>query len=115
MDCELLSVEAKKESGKFSEIWDISERAMWGRLGLGEEMGNYFDEVILKSLRKRLQEKDLYHLRVDPLSRIVSIGLVLFYTTARLFLIGIMFSSMRSVPEGVYNVIPWTTILPSIS
>lgn len=59
--------------------------------------------------KKQLQETIRRYAR--PIN--ISFGIV--YSVSRIILIAIMFSSLREVPKGVYEVPGWTRFLPSFS
>ncbi|AEO64352.1 uncharacterized protein THITE_2110422 [Thermothielavioides terrestris NRRL 8126] len=48
-------------------------------------------------------------------SRYLTIGAGIVYAAARLTIIALLFTTLRSVPEGVYTDTPWTRFLPNIS
>lgn len=62
-----------------------------------------------KLAKKRLTD------RARMLSRPVNIVSGVLYTAARVALLGLMFSSLRAVPKGVYETSDWTRYLPSFS
>lgn len=62
-----------------------------------------------KDSQKQLQR------RIRRYSRPINIGFGIVYAISRIILIGIMFSSLRAVPKGVYEVANWTRYLPSFS
>ncbi|KAK0648418.1 hypothetical protein B0T16DRAFT_388655 [Cercophora newfieldiana] len=109
------NIKEPNENREFKKLWKLYEGAVWRTGGVTDDMGDYFDEVMVKRISQRLRDKDRFDASIDTLSQILSIALALVYTTARLLLLALMFSSLRSVPDGVYDAIPWTAFLPSIS
>ncbi|KAK4233271.1 hypothetical protein C8A03DRAFT_39029 [Achaetomium macrosporum] len=63
----------------------------------------------LKSRRKAFEKN------CNRASRFVTISSSIVYAASRLVIMVLLFTSLRSVPEGVYENSPWTRFLPNIS
>jgi hypothetical protein len=71
------------------------------------DMDAKFDE--LDQNRYRWQQN------CDQVARFTTIGTGILYAIARLMILVLLFTSLRSVPKGVYENTPWTRFLPNIS
>ncbi|KHE81762.1 hypothetical protein GE21DRAFT_1356147 [Neurospora crassa] len=68
----------------------------------------------VQSYREAKKVWDIHAQRAGLL-RVLNISSGIIYTAARLVLFGIMFSSLRAVPDGVYDTANWTRFVPSFS
>ncbi|KAK3495369.1 uncharacterized protein B0T23DRAFT_357090 [Neurospora hispaniola] len=66
----------------------------------------------VQSYQKAKKYRDI---QAQRLLRVLNISSGIIYTAARLVLFGIMFSSLRAVPDGVYDTANWTRFVPSFS
>jgi hypothetical protein len=83
-----------------------------GRLTMGC-LDSFFDvlPMVLDLMKRTGRLKQNY----DQVSTVIMIGISILYGISRLTLLVLLFTSLRSVPEGVYENTPWTRFLPSIS
>ncbi|EAA33523.1 hypothetical protein NCU08521 [Neurospora crassa OR74A] len=67
------------------------------------------------SVQSYQEAKKVWDIHAQRLLRVLNISSGIIYTAARLILFGIMFSSLRAVPDGVYDTANWTRFVPSFS
>jgi hypothetical protein len=61
------------------------------------------------------EKKKAFEKNCNRASTFVTISSGILYAVSRLVILVLLFTSLRSVPEGVYEDSPWTRFLPSIS
>jgi hypothetical protein len=66
---------------------------------------------VVKEIKRIDKQRDVY----NQVSSLFIIGTGIVYIAARLIILVLLFTSLRSVPEGVYENTPWTRFLPNIS
>ena len=72
--------------------------------------------VNMKDRAKSLLDKSNKLKRTcDQVSRVLTISIGILYTTARLTILVLLFTSLRAVPEGIYTNTSWPRFLPNIS
>ncbi|KAK3504280.1 hypothetical protein B0T13DRAFT_392262 [Neurospora crassa] len=67
------------------------------------------------SVQSYQEAKKVWDNHAQRLLRVLNVSSGIIYTAARLVLFGIMFSSLRAVPDGVYDTANWTRFVPSFS
>ncbi|ETS85561.1 hypothetical protein PFICI_03586 [Pestalotiopsis fici W106-1] len=103
------------------EIWKDFENSYVKRIApvMGKEHSESTAVGDLMSglgrLRERFHRFDKTREQCTRASRIVTIGGGILYITARLILLALLFSPLRSAPIGVYQNTPWTRFIPSFS
>ncbi|KAA8630073.1 hypothetical protein SMACR_09325 [Sordaria macrospora] len=113
------------------EKWDrYEEEVTLVARSVGTVVGleNYYEPRLLKTLHdcclsaprwthrwQYVGSKEQLQSRIRRYAKPTNIFFGIVYAISRLILIGIMFSSLREVPKGVYEVTSWTRFLPSFS
>lgn len=70
----------------------------------------------IMSTMKKFEAKQKQRTKLtDQASRVLAITSGIIYTTTRLIILVLLFTSLRDVPIGVYESTPWTRFLPSFS
>lgn len=69
----------------------------------------------LNQWQQKFDQLDRGRKHYDTASQVIMIGGGIFYIIARLILLGLLFTSLRLVPIGVYENTPWTRFIPSFS
>jgi len=100
-------------------LWEKFEDFVKDRLRLdGEDVpeGSFVECFLPRESATIAQDQSLQTFRrhCDRVSRVITIVAGIFYTIARIALLVIAFTSLRSVPEDVYTT-SWTQFLPHVS
>ena len=105
---------------KAAELWDEYEEYLKTKIvfaGPGAPPICCLRFIIdMKARVKSLGERSgKFRRTCDQASRFLTISTGIIYTIARVTILVLLFTSLRSVPEGIYEATPWTRSLPNIS
>lgn len=97
------------------DIWEEYEKSHIQKK-VGAPLGGSSCASLIKATMENFERKQQERTEfTDRTSRVVAIISGITYTVARLTILVLLFTSLRDVPIGVYEVTPWTRFLPSFS